>query len=265
MLAGAILLAIGILGEYVGRIWEQVRSRPNYLLKFDSQQTAQQRAHQPPHIKVFEAVGDVKAKNRKALDMFAGLASGGYSKSGGEDANAASTGRESPCFGGRTNPWADGRKSGHACFFLFLLALGGVVELPSAFLERRMGDLDVFLRAAWAVRTGGDLYAVTSDNGWHYIYPPLYAIFMTPLADPPREADTAGYLPIAVSVAICYLLNHLSLFAGAHVLASALEDRAERCEFFDAASFLPALVDVASLAHSHLCAADRAHAWCVAR
>jgi polyisoprenyl-phosphate glycosyltransferase len=54
LLAGAILLAIGILGEYLGRIWEQVRSRPNYLLKYDSQQNAARPALQAPHIKVFE-------------------------------------------------------------------------------------------------------------------------------------------------------------------------------------------------------------------
>jgi len=55
VLAGVILLAVGILGEYVGRIWEQVRCRPNYLLKFDSQQSAvRPAAHQPPHIKVYE-------------------------------------------------------------------------------------------------------------------------------------------------------------------------------------------------------------------
>jgi glycosyltransferase involved in cell wall biosynthesis len=58
VLAGAILLAIGILGEYVGRIWEQVRSRPNYLLKFDSHQIDARTAHQPPHIKVFETSAD---------------------------------------------------------------------------------------------------------------------------------------------------------------------------------------------------------------
>jgi dolichol-phosphate mannosyltransferase len=55
ILAGAILLSVGILGEYVGRIWEQVRTRPNYLLKFDSHKTRAAVAHQPPHIKVFEA------------------------------------------------------------------------------------------------------------------------------------------------------------------------------------------------------------------
>ena len=56
VLAGAILLGIGILGEYVGRIWEQVRLRPNYLLKFDSHEArARTVAHQSPHIKVFSA------------------------------------------------------------------------------------------------------------------------------------------------------------------------------------------------------------------
>jgi dolichol-phosphate mannosyltransferase len=55
VLAGAILLSIGILGEYLGRIWEQVRCRPNYLLKFDSHHMeARPVAHQPPHIKVFD-------------------------------------------------------------------------------------------------------------------------------------------------------------------------------------------------------------------
>jgi dolichol-phosphate mannosyltransferase len=54
VLAGAILLAVGVLGEYVGRIWEQVRSRPNYLLKFDSRDAARGTGIQPPHIKVFQ-------------------------------------------------------------------------------------------------------------------------------------------------------------------------------------------------------------------
>ncbi|HZZ77012.1 MAG TPA: glycosyltransferase family 2 protein [Gemmataceae bacterium] len=54
VLAGAILISIGILGEYLGRVWEQVRGRPSYLLKFDSHQGLRP-AHQPPHIKVFDS------------------------------------------------------------------------------------------------------------------------------------------------------------------------------------------------------------------
>lgn len=65
ILAGAILLSVGILGEYVGRIWEQVRSRPNYLLKYDSHETrARTVAHQSPHIKVFTAAGASATKEQ---------------------------------------------------------------------------------------------------------------------------------------------------------------------------------------------------------
>ena len=35
-----------------------------------------------------------------------------------------------------------------------------------------MTDLHVYLRAAWAVRAGADIYDVVDDNRWHYQYPP---------------------------------------------------------------------------------------------
>jgi hypothetical protein len=65
---------------------------------------------------------------------------------------------------------------------------------------------------------------VTSDNDWHYIYPPLYAILLTPFADPPPTQDHTGYLDYPWSVALCYLGSLVCLFWGAHVLASALEE-----------------------------------------
>jgi hypothetical protein len=125
------------------------------------------------------------------------------------------------------------QRLGLVAFFLSLLLFGGIVERRSALMQRRMGDLDVFLRAAWAVRNDAeaDLYEVSSVNGWHYIYPPLYAILLTPLADPPPDADRSGYLPYPVSVAICYLLNVCCLILGVHMLASALEERADDATF----------------------------------
>jgi hypothetical protein len=33
LIGGAILCAIGLVGEYVGRVYEQVKGRPLYLLK----------------------------------------------------------------------------------------------------------------------------------------------------------------------------------------------------------------------------------------
>ncbi len=125
-----------------------------------------------------------------------------------------------------TRPLSRLGKVGVVLFFVLLLGFGVHVEQKSAFLSRRMGDLDVFLRAAWAVRNDADLYAITSDNDWHYLYPPLYAILMTPLADPPEGADAAGYLPYPISVAICFFISVFALLAGVHVLASALEEKA---------------------------------------
>src|SRR5437588_359272 len=133
-----------------------------------------------------------------------------------------------PCMVSRSLPslsrWD---KLGLGLFLALCLAFGALVELRSAFLSRRMGDLGVFLRTAWAVRTGGDLYHISDDNRWHYSYPPLYAILMAPLADPPAGADSAGYVPFAWSVAICYVLNLGSLFLAVHLLASALEATAD--------------------------------------
>lgn len=104
------------------------------------------------------------------------------------------------------------------------LLYGLAVEKRSAYMSRRMGDLGVYLRAGWAVRQGGaELYTITDDNGWHYSYPPLFAILMAPLADPPHGVSGHGLIPYPVSVAICYLLNLLALALAVHLLAGALD------------------------------------------
>jgi alpha-1,2-mannosyltransferase len=123
----------------------------------------------------------------------------------------------------RTRYLSRWERRGLAMFFVLWILFGGLVELRSAFLSRRMGDLDCFLRAAWAVRAGTDLYSVTDDNGFHYNYPPFFAIVLTPLADPPAGADRTGMLPFAASVAICYALNLILVALAVHWLATALE------------------------------------------
>jgi hypothetical protein len=109
-------------------------------------------------------------------------------------------------------------------FFLVVLLLGAMVLKRSAFMERRMGDLGVYLRSAWAVRTGNSLYSIAEENGWHYVYPPLFAILMTPLADPPAGADSAGMLPYPVSVTLWYAISVGAIALGVHWLANALEE-----------------------------------------
>jgi len=114
-----------------------------------------------------------------------------------------------------------------------LVALVGLIVVffavtlhRQAFSHWRKGDLGVYFRAGWAARTGGDLYAVTDDHGWHYIYPPLLASLMMPLADPPHDAPagtTAGMLPYWASAAIWYWFNVLCTLASFALLAAALE------------------------------------------
>ncbi|HVS39004.1 MAG TPA: glycosyltransferase family 87 protein [Gemmataceae bacterium] len=110
---------------------------------------------------------------------------------------------------------------------LVLAAFGALVEYRSCFIERRMGDLTVFVRTAWAVRSGEDIYDVADEKGFHYQYAPLLAILMTPLADPPAGVDRTWVLPYPAIAAIWYVLNVAFLAIAVHWLASALEERGD--------------------------------------
>ena len=114
-----------------------------------------------------------------------------------------------------------------AFLILWLVALvlmGVMVEIRSAYLRRPMTDLQVYCRAAWAIRTGHNIYTITDKNHWHYHYPALFAILMTPLADPPDDVERDGMLPFALSVRIWYLFSVLCLGLAVNWLASALEE-----------------------------------------
>ena len=144
-------------------------------------------------------------------------------------------------------------------FVCILVGFGVLVVYRSAGLSRRMGDAGCYFRAAWAVRAGQDLYDVTCDNNWHYNYPPLLAILMTPLADPPKGADTAGMTPYGVSVAIWYVFGLACLAAAVHGLARAIESTAEDpavrarpagCRAWWALRLLPVLACIPAVGHT---------------
>jgi hypothetical protein len=145
-----------------------------------------------------------------------------------------------------------------ALFFVTLAAFGVLVEVRSAFLSRHMGDLGCYLKAAWAVRTGHDIYDVT-DNGWHYNYPPLLAILMVPLAEAPAGQSTAGLLPFAASAGLWYLFSVACLLLAVHWLASALEqaspdpavrDQPRGCRRWWALRVIPVLVCLTPIGHT---------------
>ena len=118
-----------------------------------------------------------------------------------------------------------GQRAALILLLLGFIAFGCLVEMRSAFMQRRMCDLDVYLRGAWAVRTSNDLYNITDDNHWHYNYPPFLAIALVPLADPPPGADRTGMIPFAVTVALWYLFSLACLAIAVHWLVGALEAR----------------------------------------
>ncbi len=113
---------------------------------------------------------------------------------------------------------------GLSLLLLTIILFGVMVEFRGAFLKTRMTDIGPYLRAAWAVRTGGDMYKITDDRGWHYVYPPLFAILMTPLADPPNGEDRTGYLPYEVTVGLWYMITMGLVVAGIGILAGAVEE-----------------------------------------
>ncbi|MBI2903608.1 MAG: DUF2029 domain-containing protein [Candidatus Methylomirabilis oxyfera] len=118
-------------------------------------------------------------------------------------------------------PLSGWQRSAVAVLLGVTVVFGGLVEWRS--VVEKQGDLDVYLRAAWAVRAGVDLYGIADDHGWHYNYPPFLAILLVPLADPPPGQDRSGTIPFPVSVALWYAFSVLCLALGTHWLASALE------------------------------------------
>ncbi len=104
---------------------------------------------------------------------------------------------------------------------LMLLFLPVVVRKT---VEFGQGDVQVFFRAGWAIWTGYPLYEVADHHGWTYHYPPTFALFMGPFANPlPGYSQPWWALPYPAAVAIWYLINCLCLLLALHVWANALE------------------------------------------
>jgi hypothetical protein len=112
---------------------------------------------------------------------------------------------------------------GLAAIVGLVLVFGAITELRSAFLIHRHTDAGIYFRAAWAAQAGQSLYEVTDDNGWHYHYPPLLAVLLRPLADPPAGVAGGRLLPYPISVALWYALGVVALVWAVHGMARAIE------------------------------------------
>lgn len=120
-------------------------------------------------------------------------------------------------------PLSSWERRGLYLLLVVFCVFGGIVEMRSAFLQRRFTDLTVYLRAAWAVRAGAPLYDIKDDNNFYYQYPPPLAILLVPFADPPAGV-AAPAVPYAITVALWYLFSVACLAFALHQLASCLEE-----------------------------------------
>ncbi|MFL5329545.1 MAG: glycosyltransferase family 87 protein [Gemmataceae bacterium] len=96
---------------------------------------------------------------------------------------------------------------------------GAITLVRSAFQHTRKTDLTVYLRAAWAVRTGEDPYTVADEHGWHYHYPPLVASLLTPLAQPPADSKETAWVPFPTVVVFWYLLGVTCVLVSLHCMS----------------------------------------------
>lgn len=78
------------------------------------------------------------------------------------------------------------------------------VRARTRFDERLPGrtDFTVYTEASKAFFDGRDPYEVTNANGWHYLYPPLFALLLRPLHGLP--IDLQAYLWFLANVAMAF-------------------------------------------------------------
>lgn len=152
-------------------------------------------------------------------------------------------------------PLSRPERIGLALLALFVVAFGGLTVLRSAFQQERKTDFGVYARAGYAVRAGLDPYdkAVCDDRGWHYCYPPTFAVLMAPLADPFQfDYDkVSGYLPFWASVVVWYALSVLFVAFAAHTfLKAALPDAVPGTRRWWYARLLPVYVCLGGICYT---------------
>ena len=66
---------------------------------------------------------------------------------------------------------------------VMVVVLGVLMVHRAAFSTELNSDFMTYRAAGWAVLTGSDIYEAQNSRGWPYVYPPPFAILMTPFAE----------------------------------------------------------------------------------
>lgn len=114
-------------------------------------------------------------------------------------------------------------------FLAVVVLFGALTVWRGALMNTRKGDQEIYFQTAYAARVGDNIYDVEDSHGWHWVYPPLFAVLLIPLAErPPHHPVDLWTLPFGVSVGLWYAISVACLCLAVHSMASAVEQVSEK-------------------------------------
>src|SRR6201997_94721 len=85
---------------------------------------------------------------------------------------------------------------------VMVFVLGVLMVHRAAFSTELNSDFVTYRAVGWAVLNGSDIYEVRNSRGWPYVYPPPFAILMTPFAEMSAFAGSIVWYVLSVILVV---------------------------------------------------------------
>ena len=96
-----------------------------------------------------------------------------------------------------------------------VVVLGVLMVHRAAFSTELNSDFITYRAAGWAVLTGTDIYQVQNPRGWPYVYPPPFAILMTPFAQMSAFIGSIIWYVLSVILVVSSVQMSVTMVRGA--------------------------------------------------
>ena len=96
-----------------------------------------------------------------------------------------------------------------------VVVLGVLMVQRAAFSTELNSDFITYRAAGWAVLTGSDIYQVQNPRGWPYVYPPPFAILMTPFAEMSALSGSILWYVLSVILVVFSVQMSVTMVRGA--------------------------------------------------
>ena len=98
---------------------------------------------------------------------------------------------------------------------LTVVVLGVLMVHRAAFSTELNSDFITYRAAGWAVLIGSDIYQVQNPRGWPYVYPPPFAILMTPFAQMSAFIGSIIWYVLSVILVVSSVQMSVTMVRGA--------------------------------------------------